>query len=208
MTAKKRSMNMVPLAALSLGSLALGVVVAQMLPPNLLGARAQESKSATAASAEMEGQLWTCGMHPHILEDEPGQCPICGMNLTLVRSGKSDSDLVRSDRLAVGESAGWTCPDHPSIVESEPGACPIDGQDLVPQVEPGSERTVLFYRNPMDPTITSPVPAKDSMGMDYVPIYSDEASAGSAGGVPMARGGHWRRGHWQQQPSPRSAART
>lgn len=31
----------------------------------------------------------------------------------------------------------------------------------------------LFYRNPMDPTITSPIPAKDSMGMDYVPVYAD-----------------------------------
>lgn len=34
----------------------------------------------------------------------------------------------------------------------------------------------LFYRNPMDPAITSPVPAKDSMGMDYIPVYADVAS--------------------------------
>lgn len=34
----------------------------------------------------------------------------------------------------------------------------------------------LFYRNPMDPSITSPVPAKDNMGMDYVPVYSDNAA--------------------------------
>ncbi|TAM56998.1 MAG: efflux RND transporter periplasmic adaptor subunit [Acidobacteria bacterium] len=37
------------------------------------------------------------------------------------------------------------------------------------------ERKVLFYRNPMDPKVTSPVPAKDQMGMDYVPVYADEA---------------------------------
>ena len=35
------------------------------------------------------------------------------------------------------------------------------------------ERQPLFYRNPMDPTITSPMPAKDSMGMDYIPVYAD-----------------------------------
>ena len=35
-------------------------------------------------------------------------------------------------------------------------------------------RKILFYRNPMNPTITSPVPAKDEMGMDYVPVYADE----------------------------------
>ena len=24
---------------------------------------------------------WTCGMHPQIVEDEPGTCSICGMDL-------------------------------------------------------------------------------------------------------------------------------
>lgn len=38
------------------------------------------------------------------------------------------------------------------------------------------ERKPLFYRNPMNPDITSPVPAKDSMGMDYVPVYADNDS--------------------------------
>lgn len=34
-----------------------------------------------------------------------------------------------------------------------------------------SERKVLYYRNPMGLADTSPVPKKDSMGMDYVPVY-------------------------------------
>lgn len=37
------------------------------------------------------------------------------------------------------------------------------------------EREILFYRNPMDPTITSPVPTQDEMGMDYIPVYADAA---------------------------------
>ncbi|MGE5344543.1 MAG: efflux RND transporter periplasmic adaptor subunit [Acidithiobacillales bacterium] len=36
------------------------------------------------------------------------------------------------------------------------------------------ERKILFYRNPMNPAITSPVPMKDEMGMDYVPVYAEE----------------------------------
>lgn len=35
------------------------------------------------------------------------------------------------------------------------------------------EKKPLFYRNPMNPEITSPVPAKDSMGMDYIPVYAE-----------------------------------
>jgi Cu(I)/Ag(I) efflux system membrane fusion protein len=37
-----------------------------------------------------------------------------------------------------------------------------------------AERKVIFYRNPMNPTITSPQPAKDEMGMDYVPVYAQD----------------------------------
>ncbi len=41
------------------------------------------SGSTEAASAKSdEGQAyWTCGMHPQVVQDEPGTCPICGMNL-------------------------------------------------------------------------------------------------------------------------------
>lgn len=46
--------------------------------------------------------------------------------------------------------------------------------------ESGEAREPLFYRNPMNPTVTSPVPAKDSMGMDYVPVYAEEMTGDSA----------------------------
>ena len=43
----------------------------------------------------------------------------------------------------------------------------------------------LFYRNPMNPEVTSPVPAKDSMGMDYVPVYADADGTGNPGAVKI-----------------------
>ncbi len=82
-------------------------------------------------SEEQGEQLWTCSMHPHILEDEPGECPVCGMALVAASGGGQEGSAKRS-----------------------PAA--------------GGEREILFYRNPMNPTISSPVPAKDEMGMDYV----------------------------------------
>lgn len=36
------------------------------------------------------------------------------------------------------------------------------------------EREILYYRNPMGLPDTSPVPKKDSMGMDYIPVYADD----------------------------------
>ena len=44
------------------------------------------------------------------------------------------------------------------------------------------ERKILYYRNPMGLPDTSPVPKKDQMGMDYIPVYEgeeDDASSGS-----------------------------
>jgi Cu(I)/Ag(I) efflux system membrane fusion protein len=41
-----------------------------------------------------------------------------------------------------------------------------------------AERKLLYYRNPMGLPDTSPVPKKDSMGMDYVPVYEGEAESG------------------------------
>ncbi len=48
------------------------------------------------------------------------------------------------------------------------------------------ERTILYYRNPMGQPDTSSVPKKDSMGMDYIPVYAEDA--GDAGVVQVAPG--------------------
>jgi membrane fusion protein, copper/silver efflux system len=52
--------------------------------------------------------------------------------------------------------------DEPSAAASAPS----------PAVAPRGERKILYYRNPMGLPDTSPVPKKDSMGMDYIPVYA------------------------------------
>ena len=49
-------------------------------------------------------------------------------------------------------------------------------------------RKVLYYRNPMGLADTSPVPKKDPMGMDYIPVYEGDAqpAAAPAGTVQIA----------------------
>ncbi|HEY0845021.1 MAG TPA: efflux RND transporter periplasmic adaptor subunit [Noviherbaspirillum sp.] len=44
------------------------------------------------------------------------------------------------------------------------------------------ERKILFYRNPMGLPDTSPVPKKDPMGMDYIPVYEGEEEESSSAG--------------------------
>jgi hypothetical protein len=51
--------------------------------------------------------------------------------------------------------------------------------------EPGApgaapERKILYYKDPMGKPDYSPVPKKDPMGMDYIPVYADEAGEGGS----------------------------
>jgi membrane fusion protein, copper/silver efflux system len=91
-----------------------------------------------AGTAAAPARLYQCSMHPQIVSDQPGKCPICGMHLNLVDDAR---------RTATAEQA--------------------------PPAEP---RRPLFYRHPMRADVTSPTPAKDEMGMDYVPIYAEDLS--------------------------------
>lgn len=48
------------------------------------------------------------------------------------------------------------------------------GQDFAGDVNLTEEKKPLYYRSPMDPSVTSATPAKDAMGMDYIAVYSEE----------------------------------
>jgi Cu(I)/Ag(I) efflux system membrane fusion protein len=49
----------------------------------------------------------------------------------------------------------------------------------VPASDP-TQRKILHYRNPMGLADTSPIPKKDPMGMDYIPVYEDEADSAAS----------------------------
>jgi Cu(I)/Ag(I) efflux system membrane fusion protein len=55
-----------------------------------------------------------------------------------------------------------------------------------PEGAQAEARTPLYYRNPMDPSVTSPTPAKDSMGMDYVPVYANASPHANDRGVHVS----------------------
>lgn len=102
----------------------------------LFAADSSSKLTATKSASSSGKTLYTCGMHPWIIEDHPGNCPICGMKLEPVRQ-------------------------------------PAD-----PPAATG-QRKILYYKSTMSPE-TSPVPAKDSMGMEMVPVYANSSSANSA----------------------------
>jgi Cu(I)/Ag(I) efflux system membrane fusion protein len=62
----------------------------------------------------------------------------------------------------------------PATPASAPGAVAAAAAEGAGGGSGGGERQILYYRNPMGLPDTSPVPKKDSMGMDYLPVYADD----------------------------------
>ena len=85
---------------------------------------------SSAAAAEVAAQKYTCGMHPMIITDEPGLCPICNMELTPLKAGGSDPDKPVGER----KIKYWVAPMDPTFIRDEPGKSPM-GMDLVPVYE-------------------------------------------------------------------------
>jgi membrane fusion protein, copper/silver efflux system len=58
--------------------------------------------NTSAAGEEGNKTLYTCGMHPQVVQDKPGNCPICGMKLTAIRkptaSAKSSAATAPGER--------------------------------------------------------------------------------------------------------------
>jgi Cu(I)/Ag(I) efflux system membrane fusion protein len=55
--------------------------------------------------AEEAAAVWTCSMHPQIKQENPGQCPICGMDLVPLQSIAGDTDLNDPDALKMTTAA-------------------------------------------------------------------------------------------------------
>jgi Heavy metal binding domain len=77
---------------------------------------AQKTAPNPPAAQKLPPVSYICVMagDEDVLEDKPGSCPKCGMEL----------EGIRLDSV-------WTCPIHAAVTREERGKCPLDGRDLV-----------------------------------------------------------------------------
>jgi membrane fusion protein, copper/silver efflux system len=115
------------LAGVALGG--AGVLVAQR------GARGDRHADGAAHVTRYQ-----CPMHPSVVQDHPGDCPICGMKLVAMDAAPpATTGATGGPAKADAAAKKWVCPMHPSVVRDGPGKCPICGMDLVP-ADGGGER--------------------------------------------------------------------
>ena len=100
-------------------------------------------ESGPSANAE----VYQCPMHPSVIQDRPGDCPICGMDLVLVANPAASGGASSSATAAAAEPTGgaaapagdgkYWCPMHPEVTSDDPNATceKCGGMKLLPRPE-------------------------------------------------------------------------
>ena len=105
------------------------------------------------------------GGGPIIYYQDPDGRPAYAATPTRTASGRAYRAVRASEDIRFDVAGGFGAP------SSDAGTGGAKGPTA-------AERKLLYYRNPMGLPDTSPVPKKDSMGMDYIPVYEGEAEDG------------------------------
>jgi len=90
--------------------------------------------------------VYVCPMHPEIRQNEPGDCPKCGMHLVPEgeadahahhdhhahdHHGHSSGESGKYDTVPAGyDGPVYTCPMHAEVRQTHPGSCPLCGMGL------------------------------------------------------------------------------
>ncbi len=78
------------------------LVVGLLLGWLLFGSSSNEGTEHNHTETTETNQMWTCSMHPQIMQPEPGDCPICGMDLI---PAESSADGLLADQFKLTENA-------------------------------------------------------------------------------------------------------
>lgn len=95
--------------------------------------------------------FYTCTMHPEVIMKTPGQCPECGMKLTLSKKELMKREVVNN----------FACPVHTNFVSNKAGNCPACGMTMsLSPKEKMKTGTMTNFTCPMHADVASTTAAK------------------------------------------------
>jgi membrane fusion protein, copper/silver efflux system len=118
------------------------IIFAALLATVAAGVISCGKNSGPAAVGASESKtLYTCGMHPQIIQDHPGNCPICGMKLTPIRK-QAGAGAPGERKIAYYKSTM-----NPGETSPEPGKDSM-GMDMVPVYENAANESQTIAVDP------------------------------------------------------------
>lgn len=143
-----------------IGSQGVGLKDVRSIATNLTEGKARSSEPARSA-----------GTGPVIYYRHPDGDPVWSLTPSKTSDGRDFVPVQASDDVSFADA----------VTPEDTGAS-VEGDAKAP-----TERKVLYYRNPMGLADTSKVPKKDSMGMDYIPVYEGDDEGGSTVKVSLGK---------------------
>jgi RND family efflux transporter MFP subunit len=137
---------------------ALGIAVTLSARGDANATRNQASGATDPQPATSGKQLWHCGMHPQIVQDHPGQCPICHMALTPISSSSTTAKTAPTGSAGRKILYWWDPMIGPSSISNHPGKSAM-GMDLVP-----------VYAEPAGPQVVIDPAVVQNMGVRTAPV--------------------------------------
>jgi len=92
--------------------------------------------------ASASGKQYYCPMHPSVVQDHPGECPICSMTLVEKTAGPSKPSQSATTKPQGNPGDPYYCPMHPNLTSKDRNArCPECGMKMEPR--PPSKETTM-----------------------------------------------------------------
>tara|TARA_R110000772_G_scaffold254276_2_gene370215 strand:- start:1171 stop:2943 length:1773 start_codon:yes stop_codon:yes gene_type:complete len=154
-----------------IGILAVGLLLGWIIFGNSSNKEAEHNHNEVAEANKM----WTCSMHPQIMQPESGDCPICGMDLI---PAQSSSEGLLADQFRLTENAMALANIQTSIVgnsKAEDNAIKLSGK--IVENEEANAVQVSYFSGRIERLNVSFTGEKVNKGQLLATIYSPELYA-------------------------------
>ena len=82
-----------------------GLLILGFLLGWLLFGKSNNIENHEHHSEEQKHQMWTCSMHPSVMKPEPGDCPICGMDLIPITVNDEEEKAINPNQFTMTKNA-------------------------------------------------------------------------------------------------------
>ncbi|KAA1242401.1 efflux RND transporter periplasmic adaptor subunit [Aquimarina sp. RZ0] len=123
-------------------------------------------------TAGMASQIWTCSMHPQIIQSDPGDCPICGMDLTPTRA---PSEELSTHQFKMSENALALADIQTSVVgNTDMGSRNLKLSGKIKENEDKQSVQVTHFAGRIETLFTKSIGENIAKGQVLAMIYSPE----------------------------------